>query len=87
MLGTHSLPEATDVRFDDDSMWVSLSDGRTLGVPLVWYPRLLNGAPKERQDFFISPSGIHWETLDEDVSIEGMLFGWRDRTSESRQAA
>ncbi|WP_254447670.1 DUF2442 domain-containing protein [Sphingomonas sp. ID1715] len=68
-------------------MWVSLSDGRTLGVPLVWYPRLLNGTSEARQDFFISPSGIHWEALDEDVSIEGLLFGWREQLSGSRQAA
>jgi hypothetical protein len=87
MLGTPSLPEATDVRFDDDSMWVSLSDGRTLGVPLVWYPRLLKGTAEARLDFFISPSGIHWDALDEDVSIEGMLFGWRERTVDTRQAA
>jgi hypothetical protein len=87
MRGTASLPKATDVRFDDDSMWVMLSDGRTLGVPLVWYPRLLNGSSKEREDFFISPSGIHWESLDEDVSIEGMLFGWREIVADSRKAA
>lgn len=87
MRGPTSLPEATDVRFDDDSMWVSLSDGRTLGVPLVWYPRLLNGSPSAREDFFISPSGIHWDGLDEDVSIEGMLYGWREVVAESRKAA
>lgn len=87
MRGTPSLPAATDVRFDDDSMWVTLSDGRTLGVPLVWYPRLLNGSPQAREDFFISPSGIHWELLDEDVSVEGMLFGWREVVAGSRKAA
>ena len=87
MRGPSSLPEATDVRFDDDSMWVSLSDGRILGVPLVWYPRLLNGSSAARADFFISPSGIHWEDLDEDVSIEGLLFGWREVVAESRKAA
>ena len=87
MRGTPSLPAATDVRFDDDSMWVTLSDGRTLGVPLVWYPRLLNGSPQAREDFFISPSGIHWELLDEDVSVEGMLFGWREVVAGSRTAA
>ena len=87
MLGMPSLPEATDVRFDDDSMWVTLNDGRTLGVPLVWYPRLLNGSPQAREDFFISPSGIHWELLDEDVSVEGMLFGWREVVAGSRKAA
>lgn len=87
MLGTPSLPEATEVRFDADSMWVSLNDGRTLGVPLAWYPRLLDGTREAREDFFISPSGIHWDTLDEDVSIEGMLFGWRDATGAERKAA
>jgi hypothetical protein len=87
MRGMNSLPEATEVRFDDDSMWVTLSDGRTLGVPLVWYPRLLAGTRKMREDFFISPSGIHWDALDEDVSVEGMLFGWREVVVAPRRAA
>jgi len=87
MLGTPSLPEATDVRFDDDAMWVSLSDGRTLGVPLVWYPRLLNAPLELRADFFVSPSGIHWDALDEDVSVEGILLGRRDAMAEPRKAA
>lgn len=87
MRGMNSLPEATNVRFDDDSMWVTLSDGRTLGVPLVWYPRLLAGSREMREDFFISPSGIHWDALDEDISIEGMLFGWREVDAAPRRAA
>ena len=87
MLGITSLPEATKVEFDEDSMWVSLSDGRIVGVPLVWYPRLLSGSMDARHDFFISPSGIHWDGLDEDVSIEGILFGRREVTAEVLKAA
>lgn len=72
---------ATDVRFDDNTMWVSLDDGRTLGVPLAWFPRLLVAPAAERQKFEISPGGIHWEMLDEDISIEGLLAGRGDRTT------
>jgi hypothetical protein len=75
------------VRFDDAQMWVDLEDGRTLGVPLVWFPRLLNGSPEQRTDFFISPSGIHWEALDEDVSIAGLLAGKGDMTHTRVKAA
>lgn len=79
------LPEPTKVDFDEDRMWVSLQDGRTIGVPLAWYPRLLKGSPSEREDYFLSPSGIHWETLDEDVSVEGILAG--NLSFEARKAA
>jgi hypothetical protein len=67
------LPEPTKVEFDEDSMWVSLSDGRVVGVPLAWYPRLLQGNQETLRDYFLSPSGIHWETLDEDISVAGLL--------------
>lgn len=73
MLGTHISPEATSVRFDEDSMWVALEDGRTIGVPLAWFPRLLNGSPAAREQYFISPSGLHWDELDEDISIASLL--------------
>ena len=73
MPGTRTLPEATSVSFDEDSMWVALSDGRTVGIPLAWFPRLLHGSPEARNDFFISPSGLHWDTLDEDISIATLL--------------
>jgi hypothetical protein len=56
-------------------MWVELDDGRTLGVPLAWFPRLLQGSPVEREAVTLSPSGLHWEALDEDVSIAGLLAG------------
>jgi hypothetical protein len=86
MHGTPFSPEATNVEFDEDSMWVSLEDGRTIGVPLAWYPRLLNGSAAQREDFFLSPSGIHWEALDEDVSIASLLAD-RLETPSSAQAA
>jgi hypothetical protein len=79
------LPEPTKVDFDNDQMWVSLQDGRTIGVPLAWYPRLLKGSKSEMQDFFLSPSGNHWETLDEDISVEGILAG--TMSFEAREAA
>jgi hypothetical protein len=68
-------------------MWVELDDGRTLGVPLAWFPRLLHGAPAERDAVALSPSGLHWEALDEDVSIAGLLAGRGDMTSARSNAA
>ena len=80
-------PSPTAVSFDDAQMWVELEDGRTLGIPLVWFPRLLHGSPKQREAFFLSPDGIHWEVLDEDISIAGLLAGHGDMTPPSRAAA
>jgi len=68
-------------------MWVELEDGRTLGVPLIWFPRLLHGTTEQRQDFFLSPSGLHWDELDEDISIEGLLAGRGDRSTTHKGAA
>ena len=78
---------ATEVRFDDAQMWVELEDGRTLGIPLAWYPRLLRGSPAEREKVTISPSGLHWEALDEDISIAGLIAGRRDMTRPGKRAA
>jgi hypothetical protein len=72
---------ATEVRFDHYYMWVVLSDGRTLGVPLAWFPRLLNASPEARGRVEITPSGLHWEELGEDISIEGLLAGRGDKTA------
>jgi hypothetical protein len=72
---------ATAVRFDDWSMWVDLDDGRSLGVPLAWFPRLLRASPSQRASVAISPSGLHWEDLDEDISIAGLLAGHGDMTA------
>ena len=78
---------AKEVRFDNDSMWVELTDGRTIGVPLAWFPRLLNASKDELADFSLSPQGIHWESLDEDVSISGLLAGRGDQTKQGKVAA
>jgi hypothetical protein len=71
---------AKSVRFDEDSMWVELSDGRTLGVPLAWFPRLRKANAKDLQQYELSPHGIHWSALDEDVSIAGLIAGQGDMT-------
>ena len=72
---------AKSIRFDEDVMWVSLSDGRTLGLPLAWFPRLLSATPEERADCEIGDFGFHWEGLDEDLSIAGLLAGRGDATA------
>ncbi|MGN6549196.1 MAG: DUF2442 domain-containing protein [Pararhizobium sp.] len=78
---------ATEVRFDENSMWVSLDDGRTIGVPLAWFPRLLAASAAERSDVEISPYGLHWDGLDEDISIDGLLAGRGDVTTRRPSAA
>ena len=78
---------AKAVRFDDNSMWVDLSDGRILAVPLAWFPRLLHAAPEQRLKFEISQNGLHWGDLDEDISIAGLLSGTGDLTRPEQQAA
>ncbi|MFO1143788.1 MAG: DUF2442 domain-containing protein [Amaricoccus sp.] len=70
---------AETVRFEGGRMWVGLADGRVIGVPLGWFPRLAQAAPAEREGFEISPFGSHWAALDEDVSVEGLLAGRGDR--------
>ena len=61
-------------------MWVDLSDGRVLGVPLAWFPRLLHGSPEQLAEVRISSRGLHWEALGEDVSIAGLLAGLGSHT-------
>jgi Protein of unknown function (DUF2442) len=86
----NSFATPTDIRFDDTTMWVSLSDGRILGVPLSWFPVLLKATPTQRQKFWLSPQGLHWEEIDEDISVQGLLEGRGDMTnrrSKSTHAA
>ena len=66
-----------DVETDDDVLTVRLMDGRTISVPLVWYPRLLRATTEQRKNWTISGGGygIHWEEIDEDLSTEGLLRG------------
>ena len=78
---------AETVRFEGDRMWVGLSDGRVIGVPLAWFPRLAKADPAARERFEISPFGIHWAGLDEDVSVEGLLAGRGDRGRVGGEAA
>ncbi len=75
-----SLVKATKACCDADSLCVDLSDGRTLGVPLAWFPRLLQATDDQRKQVVISSRGLHWEELDEDISVEGLLAGRGDRT-------
>jgi hypothetical protein len=77
----------TSVRFDEHSMWVELSDGRTLGVPLAWFPRLLRATPAEREQVELNRVGLHWEAIDEDISIAGLLAGRGDVTRSTEHAA
>ena len=75
------------VRFDEASFHVNLSDGRTLGVPLAWFPKLLNATAAQRDRVELSTGGLHWEELDEDVSVAGLLEGYGDVTRPKREAA
>ena len=76
----------TAVRFDEHTMWVDLSDGRTLGVPPAWFPRLLRATPAQRQQVTLSRLGLRREDLDEDISIAALLAGRGDTTSRSKRA-
>ncbi len=66
-----------DVRVSDDTLSVDLMDGRTITVPLVWYPRLLNATTAQRSNWEVCGAGygIHWPDIDEDLSTEGLLRG------------
>jgi len=83
-------PEAVLSRndgFGDNSMWVELLDGRIIGVPLVWFPRLLRAQPEQLTHYELSQRGIHWDELDEDISIAGLLAGQGDITHRPHRAA
>jgi hypothetical protein len=71
------------VRFDEDTLWVSLSDGRTIAAPLAWFPRLLEATPEQRALVEMSKGGLHWDALDEDISVAGLLAGQPDQTRRS----
>jgi hypothetical protein len=77
---------ATKVSFDNDTMWVDLADGRTIGVPLAWFPRLMRASKTERESVEISRVGLRWEGLHEDISIAGLLAGQGDMTNHGERA-
>lgn len=74
-------PLARTVMVSDDSLTVTLADGRTISVPLVWFPRLLHADPAARAKWELlgDGEGIHWPAVDEDLSVEGFLAGNRAR--------
>ncbi len=74
---------AQEVWFDADNLWVLLTDGRQIAVPLAYFPRLIDASQDDLNDFIISGGGIgiHWENLDEDISVEGLLLGFGDRAA------
>jgi len=76
---------AQAVNVTDDALTVDLTDGRTITVPLAWYPRLLQASPAERGNwrFVGDREGIHWPDLDEDISVEGLLAGKRSGETQS----
>jgi hypothetical protein len=78
---------ARKITFDFDTMWIELADGRKLGVPLAYFPRLLNATPDQRESYEISGggTGLHWDEIDEDISVEYLLLGITDRTHPKRE--
>lgn len=98
---TFTRARAVNVIVTDDTLTVDLEDGRTILVPIGWYPRLAHGTPAERPRFQVSGagSGIHWPDLDEDIGVEGLLLGkkstespasfdrWLQRQKERQQHA
>lgn len=73
---------AKKITFDSDTMWVELADGRQLGVPLAYFPRLLKATESQRNKYVISGggTGLHWDDLDEDISVQALVMGIGDRT-------
>ena len=71
------IPEAEDVSVTDDTLQVELSDGRSISVPLAWYPRLVHATQAERDNWELigDGQGIRWPDLDEDISVEGLIAG------------
>jgi hypothetical protein len=80
------VPHAISVFVDENTLTVELDDGRTVSVPVAWYPRLLHASKEERQNWRLigRGHGIHWENVDEDISVEGILAG---RPSGESQAS
>src|SRR5437762_12466767 len=80
-----SSPTAEGVTVTEDTLSVDLSDGRTIAVPLAWFPRLLHATSKERNKWRLigKGHGIHWAELDEDISVEGLLAGKPSGESQS----
>jgi len=82
MISSVSEAKAQKIWFDEDNLWISLFDGRTLSVPLAYFPRLRKASSAQLQKYEISGGGIglHWDELDEDLNVPALLLGNRDRS-------
>jgi len=80
------VPNADRATVTEDALIVELSDGRAISVPITWFPRLVHATPLERSNWRLigKGQGIHWEAVDEDISVEGLLAG---RPSGESQAS
>ena len=80
-----AVPSAENITITNDTLSVDLSDGRTISVPLAWFPRLMHSTPAERNNWRLigKGHGIHWEDIDEDISIENLLAGKASGESQS----
>lgn len=77
-----SESKAVSISFEGDTMRVMLDDARTLSVPLSRFPRLLRASAEQRASYLISAAGLHWEALDEDISLAHLLAGYGDRHAD-----
>jgi hypothetical protein len=77
MIELLEVPKIQSIKITDDTLSADLSDGRTISVPLAWYPRLINASVEERNNwrFIADGEGIHWTQLDEDISIKNLILG------------
>jgi len=73
---------ASKIWFDNDNMWLNLSDGRQLSVPLAYFPRLHKATDQQREQYELSGggTGLHWDEIDEDISVPNLLIGIYDRS-------
>ena len=79
-----NVPDAMTIQVTDNALIAELSDGRSISVPLCWYPRLVQATPEERDNWELigTGEGVHWPDLDEDLSIEGFLAGRKSGESQ-----
>jgi hypothetical protein len=79
------IPNAMNILVTEDTLTVDLSDGRTISVPVAWFPRLLHATSDERKNWRLigNGSGIHWRDLDEDISVENLLAGKQSGESQT----
>ena len=80
-----AVPNAERIMMTEDTLSVDLSDGRTISVPLAWFPRLLHATLAEKKNWRLigKGQGVHWEDIDEDISVEGLLAGRRSGESQN----